>query len=195
LSVNNRHNPEPTWLRALGEALEAHGDEPSARFVQLATNGECPSNRTVAFRGFHPSRSGLLFATDCRSEKVRQLRLNPEGALCWYFHRTREQFRLSGTVTVVDRETRDIDLARKRVEVWGNLSRETKAQFFWPSPGEARTARFVIPSGGVKPSASFCLLLLFPSRVDHLNIRNYPHNRIIHELTPGGSWSQREVNP
>jgi PPOX class probable FMN-dependent enzyme len=194
-SMSNDQAPDPAWLRSLKQALDAHGDDPSARFVQLATGGDVPANRTVAFRGFYPPHRDLLFATDCRSEKLRSLRRNPEAALCWYFPRTREQFRLTGTVTVVDRETRDTSLARTRVDVWGSLSKATRAQFFWPNPSEPRTGRFVIPSTTVKPSASFCLLILAPSRVDHLCIEKSPHHRFIHELQPDGTWSQREVNP
>jgi PPOX class probable FMN-dependent enzyme len=175
--------------------IEAHADDPSSSFVQLATGTQEPSNRTVAFRGFFNSPTGLMFATDCRSAKVHQLQRSPQGSLCWYFHRTREQFRLTGIVTVVDRHTRELALAQARVDVWGKLSTATKTQFFWPGPGEPRSVRFEIPTTSVKPSAAFCLLILTPSRVDHLLLKTSPHTRIIHELKADGSWSQRAVNP
>ena len=79
--MNREQQPDPVWLRSLEGALEIHKDESPSRFVQLATRGEGPSNRTVAFRGFYSPGPGLLFATDCRSGKVHHLRRNPEEAL------------------------------------------------------------------------------------------------------------------
>ena len=42
-----------------------------------------------------------MLAVDSRSEKLEQLERNPHAAICWYFSKTREQFRLTGQIAIV----------------------------------------------------------------------------------------------
>ena len=91
-----------SWRHLLEQAIEQHAHLPQARFVQLATirrDGR-PANRTLAFRGWLEPEECLLFTTDLRSAKVRQLGAWTWAEACWYFTETREQFRLLGQISV-----------------------------------------------------------------------------------------------
>ena len=59
-------------------------------------------------RGFVEGSDDLMFCTHARSAKVHELGVRPTSELCWYFTETREQFRLSGTMCVVDKHRRHV---------------------------------------------------------------------------------------
>jgi PPOX class probable FMN-dependent enzyme len=161
--------------------------------------GKKPSARTVVFRGFYKNTASLLMATDCRSNKVNDIKMNHQGAVCCYFSGTREQYRISGDICVIGIECRDQEYAGTRRELWSILSDSIKEQFFWPQPGSACGTANGSKTGrapfSATPPAVFCLLVLKPSYVDYLNLGFRPHRRIIHELQTDGTWSEGAVNP
>lgn len=113
---------DPTWQVLLDKALEHHRNITYARYLQLATvNAENrPANRTVVFRGFYGADC-LKFAIDSRSEKVRQIVGQPWAEACWYFTETREQFRLSGLLHLVQEDNADMTLQQARQASWQEL--------------------------------------------------------------------------
>ena len=147
----------------------------------------------------------LQIASDRRSEKVAQLQESPQAAICWYFSKTREQFRISGAVVVVDGETEWVELGGDRVDgqkvrqvLWEQLSVAAKVQWFWPQPKGDRGAETVfvdeLPVGAEAAPAEFVVLLVLPEEVDHLQLRGEPQFRHVYRLE-AGEWSDRWVNP
>ncbi|MEM9245128.1 MAG: pyridoxamine 5'-phosphate oxidase family protein, partial [Cyanobacteria bacterium P01_F01_bin.153] len=123
------------WRSPLSRALHRNRSLAYARYFQLATvraDGS-PANRTVVFRGFsdRPDRlNSLKIITDHRSEKIAQFAGDQRAEACWYFPKTREQFRLLGTIaTVTDQDAPDGAAARERVTTWQNLSDGARLQF------------------------------------------------------------------
>lgn len=205
------------WRSALTGALHRNRSLIYSRYAQLATvrlplqgtakqssppeNGSGasyrPANRTVVFRSFLEGTNQLKFITDDRSEKVPQIEENPWGELCWYFPKTREQFRLLGTLAIVQAENANTDLVNARRTQWQELSDTARLQFAWAASGQLRTAESnfsPIPPDAIEPPPNFCLLLLDPVHVDHLLLRGDPQNRFIYEKT-GDEWTKQEVNP
>lgn len=204
------------WRSPLARSLHQHRAQPQARYFQLATvaaDGK-PHNRTVVFRGFCASSNRLRIATDARSEKVAQLQHQSWGEACWYFVKTREQFRLAGPLLVVTHETQtpaaaaevpaastDTDgLQQERVRVWQGLSDNARQQFAWPTPGAPRSrapeAFVPPPPDSEAPPETFCLLLLEPQAVDFLTLKGDPQDRRTYTLDPdSGTWVERIVNP
>lgn len=187
------------WRSPLARALHRNRALPNARYVQLATvraNG-CPANRTVVFRGFGADTNQLKFVTDARSEKAQQIQRSPWAEVCWYFPKTREQFRLTGRLTLVQSNETDIDLAQARQQTWQELSDMARSQFAWPHPGHPRTITHsfddTVPDK-MNPLPDFCLLLLDPERVDHLELRGNPQNRQIYARVDH-TWMLTIVNP
>lgn len=187
------------WRSPLARALHRNRSQPYARYFQLATsraNGR-PANRTVVFRGFLEDTNQLKIVTDARSEKAAQIQNAPWGEGCWYFPTTREQFRLAGPLTLVEEHCADASLVRARQRSWQELSEAARLQFAWATPGQPRDENgFQPPAPDVTtPLAHFCLLLLNPSHVDHLELRGDPQNRWIYQLDDEIGWSVLPVNP
>lgn len=187
------------WRSALSRALHRNRSLVYARYAQLATiQANRPANRTVVFRGFLEDSNTLKFVTDRRSKKVEQIAENPWGALCWYFPKTREQFRISGELMVVSATEEDSDLLHLREVAWLALSEGARSQFSWPHPGQPLDTFEKVPQKTENLTdslESFCLLLLSPHEVDHLSLYKNPHHRFSYILQSDGKWAQQTLNP
>lgn len=189
-----------TWRSPLARALHRNRSEPHSRYFQLATlrpDGS-PANRTIVFRGFLNDTNQLMAITDGRSDKIAQIIHQPWAEACWYFTKTREQFRLFGRLQIADADHREHTLKTTRQNIWQQLSDKARAQFYWPTPGETRTNGQGFASHTVDPThppTYFCLLLLEPTQVDHLELRGNPQNRYRYQMTEDNRWQKIPVNP
>jgi PPOX class probable FMN-dependent enzyme len=188
------------WRSALAHALHRNRSLVYARYLQLATvkaNGH-PANRTVVFRGFLADTNQLKFITDSRSDKIKEIQQQPWAEVCWYFPKTREQFRITGKLTVVASDESHPHLQVARIAMWEELSDAARLQFAWPHPRQpkAEPAAFEPPPPDpCQPLANFCLLLLDPVQVDHLELRGEPQNRHLYNCDANQVWSIQAVNP
>lgn len=210
------------WRSPLSRALHRNRAQPFARYLQLATvrPDGTPANRTIVFRGFLANTNRLMFICDRRSEKTDHIIHASAAEACWYFTKTREQFRLSGHLTLITAQTGADDELKKaysaqtamlqagqqaRHTVWQNISANAKIQFAWPHPKAPRadTAAFSPPAPDEQtPPPTFCLLLLTVHCVDHLALRGEPQDRTLYELTGDSeiagqieAWRTVSVNP
>jgi pyridoxamine 5'-phosphate oxidase len=188
------------WRGAIAHALHRNRSLVYARYLQLATvraSGR-PANRTVVFRGFLEDTNQLKFISDTRSQKTEQIEEKPWAEICWYFPNTREQFRIGGCLTLVAGDNSDSSLQKARNTTWHDLSDAARLQFAWPHPGKPRVEEkgaFAPPPPDLtQPLENFCLLLLEPVEVDHLELRGEPQNRYLYQLSEEG-WSSQEINP
>ncbi|AFY34914.1 Npun_F5749 family FMN-dependent PPOX-type flavoprotein [Calothrix sp. PCC 7507] len=189
------------WRSAIAHALHRNRNLVYARYLQMATvraNG-CPANRTLVFRGFLEDSNQLKFITDARSEKADQIQQQPWAEVCWYFPNTREQFRITGHLTLVSDDHPLPALQKARMTTWRDLSDAGRLQFAWPASGKPRIqdkAAFEPPlPDPSQPEPNFCLLLLDPVQVDHLELRGEPQNRWLYHLDEKERWSCQEINP
>ena len=188
------------WRSPLARALHRNRSKPHSRYLQLATVTPLgyPANRTVVFRGFLDNSNCLKFVTDRRSEKIDQIQYQPQAEACWYFTKTREQFRLAGTVQIVTNTESDSALQSARNTTWQNLSDAARSQFTWSYPGKPREDNSSFPTTNPDPNQpldNFCLLLLSPLKIDHLELRGNPQNRCLYMLQDDNAWSTQPVNP
>ncbi|MBN3895173.1 MAG: pyridoxamine 5'-phosphate oxidase family protein [Nostoc sp. NOS(2021)] len=189
------------WRSAIAHALHRNRSLVYARYLQLATvqaNGR-PANRTLVFRGFLEDTNQLKFITDTRSAKADQIQQQPWAEVCWYFPNTREQFRITGCLTLVSGDDSHQDLQPARISMWQELSDAARSQFAWPHPGKPRVQTpeaFVPPAPDpMQPVPNFCLLLLDPVQVDHLELRGEPQNRWLYHRDENQEWSSQAINP
>jgi len=190
------------WRSAIASALDHNSSLVYARYLQLATvrvNG-LPANRTLVFRGFLEATNQLKFITDSRTEKIEQIQQQPWAEACWYFPHTREQFRITGTLTLVAGGDSQHDLAPARITTWQELNDAARLQFAWPHSGKPRNkdeqaAFFPPPPDSRQPLPNFCLLLLDPIQVDHLVLRKEPQNRWLYYHDDQSGWTTQEINP
>jgi pyridoxamine 5'-phosphate oxidase len=189
------------WRSPLSSAIHRNRSKPHSRYFQLATvtpEGD-PCNRTVVFRGFlNDEQNALKIITDLRSAKIEDIRHQAVGEICWYFTKTREQFRLSGNLRLITAQDTNTDLQKARQATWHDLADSARSQFAWADPGQPaanKSAFDVDPPDPNLPLDTFCLLLLIPQKIDHLQLRSDPQQRRIYKLQEDSSWSTQLVNP
>ncbi|MEH2271067.1 MAG: Npun_F5749 family FMN-dependent PPOX-type flavoprotein [Nostoc sp.] len=189
------------WRGAIAHALHRNRSLVYARYLQLATlqaNGR-PANRTLVFRGFLEDTNQLKFITDNRSAKADQIQQQPWAEVCWYFPNTREQFRITGYLTMISSDDVHQDLQPARLAMWQELSDAARLQFAWPYPGKPRIQEAGAfeppPPDPVEPVPNFCLLLLDPVEVDHLELRGEPQNRWLYCRNDQQQWTSEAINP
>lgn len=195
-----------TWRSPLARALHLNRSLVYARYFQLATiaSDGYPANRTVVFRGFLRETNQIKIITDSRSQKAHQIQNHPQGEICWYFPKSREQFRFRGNLTLITADHPKFQPERK--QIWQDISPAARSQFFWTTLEEPReiinqatnqsTNQVAIAPSEAKqseteqqePSANFCLLLFDPFHVDHLELRGDFQKRHQHNWDENG-WT------
>ena len=189
------------WRSLLSSAIHRNRSKPYSRYFQLATvtSEGYPANRTVVFRGFlDDEQNSLKIITDARSSKVQDIEHQAIAEVCWYFTKTREQFRITGNLQLITSAETNSELQQARQTTWQHLSDAARSQFAWPAPGrpQADQALFnVNPPDANLPLDNFCLLLLIPDKVDHLQLRGEPQQRCLYILQNNQIWSTHLVNP
>jgi PPOX class probable FMN-dependent enzyme len=130
---------------------------------------------------------------------VAEIQQQPWAEACWYFPNTREQFRFAGSLILVSDDNSHPTLKPARITSWQELSDAGRLQFAWPDPGKRRVeekAAFTPPPPNPnQPLPNFCLLLLEPVQVDHLELRGEPQNRWLYLRDDNHTWSSQEINP
>jgi PPOX class probable FMN-dependent enzyme len=188
------------WRSPLARALHRNRALVYSRYAQLATispEGR-PTNRTIVFRGFMAETNQLWFVTDRRSEKIDHILHNPWGELCWYFPKTREQFRISGSLQLVMVDEKESTWLEERKRAWSQLSDAARTQFSWPHPKQERENLDVLEAYSpdpLQPLDTFCLLVLHPTQVDHLELRGHPQDRTLYQWGDDQVWRMQSVNP
>lgn len=189
------------WRSPLSSAIHRNRSKPYSRYFQLATvtSEGYPANRTVVFRGFlDDEQNSLKIITDVRSSKIQDLEHQAIAEVCWYFTKTREQFRIAGNLQLISSAEPNPYLKQARQTTWQNLSDAARSQFAWPAPGktqEDQTLFQVNTPDANLPLDNFCLLLLIPNKIDHLQLRGEPQQRCLYILQSGQIWSTHLVNP
>lgn len=189
------------WRSPLSSAIHRNRSQPHARYFQLATVTAqgYPANRTVVFRGFDNDQdNSLKIITDARSSKIKDIEYQSQAEICWYFTKTREQFRLAGSLLLVTVTEEEHHLQQARQKTWQQISDSARSQFAWPDPAQAvadQSAFEVAPPDADCPLDNFCLLLLSPHKVDHLQLRGNPQQRCLYQLQENQTWTTQLVNP
>lgn len=188
----------PAWHAVLDRNLARHDGDPAGRRLQLATVGldGAPAVRTVIYRGRHDG--ALLCTSDARAAKLKHIAHEPRVELAWYFPATGEQVRVAGKMEAVLADTADPVKQAARRAVWRDLSPEVRASFLGGPPGRPLDEpRFdeKAPPPEAGPPPTFALLVLWPERVDHVELDPTPHRRTLHARDAAGRWHARAVHP
>ena len=191
------------WRSPLSSAIHRNRSKPYSRYFQLATVTPegYPANRTVVFRGFMDLESyynALKIITDARSAKIEEIDHQPVAEICWYFTKTREQFRITGNLQLITTTETEPELLQARKMTWRDLSDSARSQFAWPTPAQPvadKSAFDVDPPDASIPLDNFCLLLLIPQKIDRLQLKGDPQQRCLYTLEDDGSWSTKLINP
>ncbi|MCU7553970.1 pyridoxamine 5'-phosphate oxidase family protein [Alteromonas sp. ASW11-19] len=184
----------PLWRQQLTKSLHQTRSTPESRYFQLATcdSEGRPQCRTVVFRGISDQHE-LQVISDTRSGKWDDLQGNGFAQVCWYFAKTREQYRLDVTATCL----KVADNPSLLAQYWQKLSDAGKKQFLWGTPNTPRDTNqpLLAESDFDDVPEHFCLLALKVTAVDYLSLRGNPQYRERHYTDSAGDWVAKPVIP
>lgn len=184
-----------TWLDEFCAALDDEfADAPRVAAMATIDDHGHPRVRSVICRNVEPG--GVLWiCSDRRSAKNAHLRRNPAAELAFWLPTRREQYRVAGSVTILDADSGD----PRRPSLWAALSEPSRALFLGPSPGdpvhqEPQSPPYPDAEPSVRPMpVNFEILLLSPSRVEHLDLKPQPHRRRCWDADL--SWNENVIHP
>ncbi len=95
-------DPVAQFQRWFGDAERAQLVEPNAMTLATADASRRPSARVVLLKGI--DERGLVFFSDYRSRKARELAANPHAAVAFLWKELERQVRVTGDIELVTRE-------------------------------------------------------------------------------------------
>eukprot|EP00891_Asterochloris_glomerata_P008756 jgi/Astpho2/8756/Aster-x1542 len=107
----------PDWQRQLQAASSKSPDAKHA-FVATTRPDGTPAVRAMGFLGFAKGSSDVILQTHAQSHKAEHLQHNPCVEICIYAHKTSEQFRIRGKLTVIGPGQSDEALCNERQRQW-----------------------------------------------------------------------------
>lgn len=184
----------PDWISRLEKSLQQTRGIPESRYFQMATCNDqsLPQVRTLVLRELDNENQFLYAYSDLRTEKIAEIRLRSDCALCWYFAATREQYRITCKAKIIT-----LDSEPERLYAcWQSMSDHGKKQYFWGQPKTPLEDKQLLNNAGVstKPPAHFCLIAFDPSEVDYLALKSSPHQRVL-SIKDKKGWISRAVVP
>ncbi|KAF9602472.1 hypothetical protein IFM89_028486 [Coptis chinensis] len=121
--------------------------------------------------------------------------------ICWYFTDSWEQFRIKGSVGIIDGSVPDPVKLQEREKAWFASSLRSRLQYLGPSPGlpcisEEPSQEFSLDATA-GPVHAFCLLVFDPEQVDYLNLKSNERLLFTSEQCDDGArlWKTEKVNP
>jgi len=98
-------NPIVLFKKWFAVAEKSEVNDSNALSLATSSSDGIPSARMVLLKGF--SDKGFVFYTNFNSKKGNDLNSNPNASMCFYWKSIRRQIRVSGKVSVVDKEEAD----------------------------------------------------------------------------------------
>lgn len=121
--------PLQQFRRWFAEAIKAGVPEPNAMTLATVGPGGRPSTRVVLVKSF--DETGVVFFTNYRSRKGRELAANPQAALQFHWVEQERVVRIEGVVTLVSEEESDAYYAVRpldsRIGAWASPQSEVIA--------------------------------------------------------------------
>jgi len=98
-------NPIVLFKKWFATAEKSETNDPNALSLATSSPDGIPSVRMVLLKGL--SDDGFVFYTNSGSKKADDLKNNPNASMCFHWKSIRRQIRVSGKVSVVDKEETD----------------------------------------------------------------------------------------
>lgn len=141
------------------------------RLPSLATlSADGPQQRSLVLRRFNPKKWELVFFTDFRSTKIKELQKDPRASLHFYDSEKQLQLRLKGIINIEHQSPASREaLAEIPIDRRGDYQSGL-------APGEVLSD--ISETSGTKAEANFALLRFQTKSLDYLEINRVGHRRL-----------------
>lgn len=189
-------DPIQQFTRWFEQALKAEVNEPNAMSVATVDADGRPSSRIVLVKQF--DERGFTWYTNYDSRKAQELRVNPHGALLFFWSELERQVRIEGRVETTSPEESDKYFHSRPLK--SRLSAIASRQ---SAPIASRAAleqnydAVAAQAGDAPPRpANWGGFRLVPERIEFWQGRRSRfHDRIVYERQDDGSWTRQRLQP
>ena len=189
------HSPIKQFGKWFEEALQAEVSEPTAMSLGTATPDGRPSVRIVLLKGF--DELGFVFFTNYDSRKGKDISLNPNGALTFFWHALERQVRIEGRIELVSPQESDEYYHSRpegsRLGAWASPQSNTITR----EELQERMRKFEEEYKGIQPPRPpfWGGYRLVPIMIEFWQGRpSRLHDRIVYTLS-GGKWHISRIAP
>jgi len=120
-------NPLVLFKKWFAIAEKSEANDPNALSLATSSPDGIPSVRMVLLKDLN--EKGFVFYTNFNSKKGNDLKNNPKASMCFHWKSIRRQIRVSGEVTVVDKEDADKYFSSRdygsKISAWASSQSET----------------------------------------------------------------------
>lgn len=181
------------WLK---EATETEPNDPNAMAVATVDDDGLPNVRMVLMKGF--DERGVVFYTNTRSKKGRELAANPKAALLFHWKSRQRQIRIRGPVEPVSDAEADAYYASRsklsQIGAWASAQSEPlESRLAFEKAIALYTAKYAI--GSVPRPPHWSGYRIVPQSIEFWQDRPFRlHDRIEFQRA-GDGWSKVRMYP
>lgn len=178
------------------EAQELPYKEPSFMTLATATKDGVPSARVILLKGY--DEQGFVFYTNLTSRKGKELRENPNAALCFYWMELGRQIRIEGQVERVTEKEADNYFAGRRREsqIGAWASKQSSAmEHEHDFPERIKDIKDQFGEGPVPRPPFWSGFRLLPSSIEFWQEGEFRLHTRIRYVKNGGKWDVERLYP
>ena len=192
------NNPIELFKSWFDEAKKTEINDPNAVALATSNKDSIPSVRMVLLKSYN--NQGFVFYTNLKSNKSKDIDVNPNAAMCFHWKSLLRQIRIVGKINPVsDKEADQYYSSRgygSRIGAWASNQSETlnsRNQLY----DSIENFKLKYPENTEVPRPPYWSgWNLKPKKIEFwLDGENRIHERLLYELNNKGEWTKKLLSP
>ena len=192
------NNPIELFRQWFEEAKKSEINDPNAVALATSNMDSIPSVRMVLLKNFNDN--GFVFYTNLKSNKSKDIEVNPNAAMCFHWKSLLRQIRITGKINLVNSSEADEYYASRgygsRIGAWASNQSETlnsRNQLY----DSIENFKLKYPENTEVPRPPYWSgWNLKPIKIEFwLDGENRIHERLLYESDNKGDWTKKLLSP
>ena len=191
-------NPIELFKSWFDEAKKTEINDPNAVALATSNKESIPSVRMVLLKSYN--NQGFVFYTNLKSNKSKDIDVNPNAAMCFHWKSLLRQIRIVGEINPVSNKEADQYYSSRgygsRIGAWASNQSETlnsRNQLY----DSIKNFKLKYPENTKVPRPPYWSgWNLKPKKIEFwLDGENRIHERLLYELNNKGEWTKKLLSP